>query len=720
MQETKSTGVGSRRWAILAGIGAVVLLTVILVPWLILSGAFRREPQVEIFAENRYQETLHVVTDIDYEPFSYLDKNGDYAGLDVELIAEIANRLEMNLDFELLDWPSVQERFLRGEADAILNMETDSVAADPRMIATIPTVEKQYVVYGRRQITSVAELYGERVASLHRMPELGLDDSIRYLDSYQALFSALRDGECDYVICPIQVGNVFLQKLSIRDVRSSYAVGHIYGAIALAPENAALRDRINEVIQDLQREGFLDALDRKWISSRYQNFTLAGVLQARPWLGALGLGVLLLIAVAVIVLLQRSARMKDAYYRRLWENMDTIKRQSEELREARDRAEASSRVKTTFLFNMSHDIRTPMNAIIGYTDLAQREDNDLPMVRGYLKKIETSSRHLMVLINDILEMSRIESGRLELENAETDLAETLDAVRDMYDKQMAEKRISYSVTAEQLTDRRVLCDQARLIRVLVNLISNAHKFTPEGGSVSVTLRQTGAAEGAGDYELRVKDNGIGMSPEFAAKVFEPFERERTSTDSGMQGTGLGMTITRQIVELMGGSLGVETEQGKGTEVILRLRFPIVETPEPETPEKAEQDGAPDFSGIRVLLVEDNVINREIATMLLEEMGFVVDVAENGQIAVEKVSSSRPGDYRLILMDIQMPVMNGYEATKIIRGMKDEGFSDIPIIAMTANTSPEDVETQKRLGMNDLIGKPIDMDVMLRVLSRYAG
>ena len=345
MQETKSTGVGSRRWAILAGIGAVVLLAVILVPWLILSGAFRREAQVEIFAENRYQETLHVVTDIDYEPFSYLDKNGDYAGLDVELIAEIANRLEMNLDFELLDWSSIQERFLRGEADAILNMETDSVAADPRMIATIPTVEKQYVVYGRRQITSVAEHYDERVASLHRMPELGPDDSIRYLDSYQALFNALRDGECDYVICPIQVGNVFLQKLSIRDVRSSYAVGHIYGAIALAPENAALRDRINEVIQDLQREGFLDALDRKWISSRY----------------------------------------------------------------------------------------------------------------------------LIVLINGILEMSRIESGRLELENAETDLAETLDAVRDMYDKQMKDKRLSYSVTAEQLTDRRVLCDQARLIRVTTKI-----------------------------------------------------------------------------------------------------------------------------------------------------------------------------------------------------------------------------------------------------------
>nr|MCR4935773.1 transporter substrate-binding domain-containing protein [Oscillospiraceae bacterium] len=706
---------GTRRWVILAGIGAAVLLAAILVPYLILSGAFRSEPQVEVFADNCYQETLHVVTDIDYEPFSYLDKDGNYAGLDVELIAEIANRLEMNLDFELLDWSAVQERFLRGEADVILNMETDSVAADPRMIATIPIVEKQYVVYGRKQISSVAELYGARVASLHRMPELGLDSSIRYLDSYQALFHALRDGDCDYVICPIQVGNVFLHKLNIRDVRSSYAVGHIYGAIALAPENEALRDRINEVIHDLQLEGFLDALDNKWISNRYQSFTLVGVLRARPWLGALGLGLLLLAAMVGIV-----AHTKDAYNRQLRKNLDTIQRQSEELREARNRAEASSRAKTTFLFNMSHDIRTPMNAIIGYTDLAERESNDLPTVREYLKKIGISSRHLMVLLNDILEMSRIESGKLKLEIAEADLVKTMDEVRDMYAAQMQEKRIRYRVTAGPLKDRRVLCDEARLIRVLVNLISNAHKFTPEGGQVSVSLRQTGAAEGVADYELRVKDNGIGMSPEFAARVFEPFERERTSTDSGMQGAGLGMTITKHIVERMNGSLRVETEQGRGTEVILQLRFPIAETPETaEAPEAAEPGDEVDFSGIRILLVEDNEINCEIATMLLEELGFVVDSAGNGKIAVEKLSASRPGDYRFILMDIQMPVMNGYEATKIIRGMKDEGFSDIPIIAMTANTAPEDIETQKRLGMNDLIGKPIDMDTMLRVLSKFA-
>ncbi|MBQ6206712.1 MAG: amino acid permease [Oscillospiraceae bacterium] len=381
-------------------------------------------------------------------------------------------------------------------------------------------------------------------------------------------------------------------------------------------------------------------------------------------------------------------------------------------------AEQSNLAKSAFLSNMSHDIRTPMNAIIGYTELSQKEKGIPPRVSDYLTKIDASSRHLLALINDVLEMSRIESGKMELEPEKSDLVKAMGEVRDMFMTQMEGKRIDYSVTADGLTNRTVLCDMNRLNRVLLNLISNAYKFTPEGGSVKVTLTQTGAEDGKASYELRVKDTGMGMSPEFAAKVFEAYERERTKTVDKIQGTGLGMAITKSIVDLMGGEIDVETEKGKGTEFIIRVSFPIVEdAPESVGDGQSEESKTPeiDFSKIKLLLVEDNEINREIATLLLEEAGFQLDAAENGKIAVEKIAASRPGDYQLILMDIQMPVMNGYDAAKAIRALQNPDLAKIPIVAMTANAFSEDIQAAKDAGMDSHIAKPIDVAKMMETL-----
>ena len=697
----------------------VALIAALILTYMRISGAFRGIPKVEAHARNTYRDTLHVVTDIDYEPFSYLDDNGEYAGLDVEMINEIANRLEMNLDFELLDWNMVNQRFLNGEADAILNMETDSVAASDSMIATIPTAEKQYVVYGREKVGSVAELYGKKVASLHYMPDLGLDREITYLDSYAEIFEALKNGEYDFAICPIQVGNVFLQKLNIRDVTSSYAVGHVYGAIALHPEATELQGRLNAIIADLQREGYLDELDAKWISSRYQSVTFAGMVKAHPEIALiflLGL-IMVLFLFALLMLQRRNSLVQKAYTERLQENLKTIDQKNAELTEATARAEAGSQAKTTFLFNMSHDIRTPMNAIIGYTNLAKREGTSESEMRDFLDKIDSSSQHLLALINDVLEMSRIESGKMELESVETDLVKTIDEVRDMFATQMEGKGITYSVTAEEMTDRWVLCDKNRLDRVLLNLISNAYKFTPEGGSVAVSLRQTAGTEDTGDYELRIKDSGIGMSQEFAAKVFEAFERERTSTVSGIQGAGLGMAITKSIVDIMGGSIRVETAQGKGTEFIVQLRFPLTAAAEVEDASDADASETRmlDFSKMRLLLAEDNEINREIATMILEEAGFTLDTAVNGQEAVDQVTASEPGYYDAVLMDVQMPVMNGYDATRAIRALENPALANIPIVAMTANAFTEDKQAAKEAGMNAHVAKPIDVAALMETL-----
>ncbi|MBQ3334697.1 MAG: amino acid permease [Eubacteriaceae bacterium] len=387
---------------------------------------------------------------------------------------------------------------------------------------------------------------------------------------------------------------------------------------------------------------------------------------------------------------------------------------------AKDRAEESNQAKTTFLFNMSHDIRTPMNAIIGYTTIAGREGTTIEEMRGYLEKIDASSHHLLALINDLLDMSRIESGKMELEPVTTDLIKTFDDVRDMFATQMAEKRIDFTVDTGGITESRVLCDENRLNRVLMNLISNAYKFTPEGGTISVTAREINADTNReiSQYQFRVKDSGIGMSPEFAERVFEAFERERNSTVSGIQGTGLGMAITKRIVDLMGGVIEVETAPGVGTEFIINVAFELPELSAPDVRDDMESEAPAemDFTGVTLLLVEDNFVNREIAMLILQESGFVLDTAENGKEAVDKVTASAPGDYDAILMDIQMPVMDGYEATRAIRGLEDPALADIPIIAMTANAFSEDKKAAEAAGMNGHIAKPIDVPSMMATLA----
>ena len=378
-------------------------------------------------------------------------------------------------------------------------------------------------------------------------------------------------------------------------------------------------------------------------------------------------------------------------------------------------AERSNKAKSTFLSNMSHDIRTPMNAIIGYTNLIKKEPGLPQKTKDYLNKIEASNNHLLALINDILDMSRIESGKMELDPQKSNLVKALNEVRDLFATQMETKGLKFAVNIEQVMNKMVMCDTPRLNRVLLNLISNAFKFTPEGGSVVVTLKQLGGNEEKGFYELRVKDTGMGMTPEFAKKVFAAYERDRTV--SNIQGTGLGMSITKSIVELMGGTIEVQTELGKGTEFIVRVEFPIVEdTEEDEDEQVAGVAREIDFSKVKLLLVEDNEVNREIASLILTEFGFGLDTAVNGKMAYEKVANSKPGDYDCILMDIQMPVMNGYEATKKIRELDNKKLANIPIIAMTANAFTEDVQAAKEAGMNSHIAKPLDIQKMIETLT----
>ena len=375
-------------------------------------------------------------------------------------------------------------------------------------------------------------------------------------------------------------------------------------------------------------------------------------------------------------------------------------------------AEEANRAKTFFLSNMSHDIRTPLNAIIGYTTLAEKEGCSPEETCGYIKKIERAGHQLLDIVNDVLEMSRIESGKLELEPVPMNLEGCVEEAGDLIRTQLEEKGIMFSVNCEA-PHPGVLCDRNQLSRALMNLLSNAGKFTDSGGRIDLTLRELPNDGETGNYEIRVKDTGIGISEEFVENLFSPFERERTSTVSKIQGTGLGMAITKNIMDMMGGEILVNTKQNQGTEFTLRFSVPIIEEEEEAVPEAA---GELRFDGVRALLVEDNASNMEIARAILEHAGFLVEAAVNGKQAVDMVAASETGYFNVILMDLQMPVMNGFEATEAIRSLEDDMLSTIPIVAVTANAFQDDMDAAEATGMNGHLSKPYDVPKMLSTLA----
>lgn len=388
------------------------------------------------------------------------------------------------------------------------------------------------------------------------------------------------------------------------------------------------------------------------------------------------------------------------------------------LESALEQANRANKAKSTFLSNMSHDMRTPLNAIVGFTNLSIAHIDDRAQVDDYLGKIMSSGKHLLALINDVLDMSRIESGKLQLENEANDLREITSELVEMVESSAIAKRQQLCLDISGVKHRGIFCDRLRLGQVLLNIISNSIKYTGEGGKIEFSVSESPAANDEyATYTFVIKDSGIGMPKEFLDRIFEPFEREKNTTLSGIHGTGLGMSITKNIVDMMGGSISVESEQGVGTTVTVALTFPLsAELPGKQADNHANRAEHTAPSGRRILLVEDNELNQEIALMILSDAGFEAELAENGKVAVDKLSASTPGYYDLILMDIQMPVMSGYEAARAIRALPNEQLAQIPIIAMTANAFEEDRREALKAGMNGHIAKPIDVPTLLGTLN----
>ena len=664
-------------------------------------------------------------------------------------------------------------------------------------------------------------------------------------DTQEDAARLVKDGQADCFVTGISSENKYSKKYSFYSVP---LVNPVRSCFAVNSGNRSLLSILNKTIKAMPVNMLAGALAMYKSSAR--KVTLSDFIKDNFFKVMLISSIAVAVVLLTILMLLQKARKAEAAARKAASDTQEL---NAKLQVAVEKAESANRAKSTFLSNMSHDIRTPMNAIIGFTTLALSNIDDTDRVKDYLGKTLASSNHLLSLINDVLDMSRIESGKLHLEEVEVNLSDVLHDLKTIVSGQIYAKQLELYMDVMDVTDEDVYCDKTRLNQILLNLLSNAIKFTPAGGTVSVRVRQlAGKVRGCGQYEFRIKDNGIGMSQEFAQKIFEPFERERTSTVSGIQGTGLGMAITKNIVDMMGGTIEVQTAQGKGTEftvcvpmraqteqrpvekiteleglkalvvdddfntcdsvtkmlvkvgmraewtlsgkeAVLRARQSIEmsdvyhayiidwrlpdmngievtrqirslhdDTPiiiltaydwsdieveakaagvtafcaKPmfmsdlretlmsalgQKPADAVQGLLPeknaDFKGKHILLVEDNELNREIAQEILREYGFLVDSAENGAVAVEKVSTAAPGSYDLVLMDVQMPIMDGYTATRKIRALDDPARAKLPIIAMTANAFDEDRRNALESGMNGFLSKPIVIDDLVQELRK---
>ena len=664
-------------------------------------------------------------------------------------------------------------------------------------------------------------------------------------DTQEDAAKLVKDGQADCFVTGISSENKYSKKYSFYSVP---LVNPVRSCFAVNSGNRSLLSILNKTIKAMPVNMLAGALAMYKSSAR--RVTLSDFIKDNFFKVMLISSIAVAVVLLTILMLLQKARKAEAAARKAASDTQEL---NAKLQVAVEKAETANRAKSTFLSNMSHDIRTPMNAIIGFTTLALSNINDTERVKDYLGKTLASSNHLLSLINDVLDMSRIESGKIHLEEVEVNLSDVLHDLKTIVSGQIYAKQLELYMDVMDVTDEDVYCDKTRLNQILLNLLSNAIKFTPAGGTVSVRVRQlAGKVRGCGQYEFRIKDNGIGMSQEFAQKIFEPFEQERTSTVSRIQGTGLGMAITKNIVDMMGGTIEVQTAQGKGTEFtvcvpmraqteqrpvekiteleglkalvvdddfntcdsvtkmlvkvgmraewtlsgkeavlrarqalemsdvyhayIIDWRLPDMNGIEVTRQIRSLHDDTPiiiltaydwsdieveakaagvtafcskpmfmfdlretlmsalgqkqtdavqgllpdknaDFKGKHILLVEDNELNREIAQEILREYGFLVDSAENGAVAVEKVSTAAPGSYDLVLMDVQMPIMDGYTATRKIRALDDPARAKLPILAMTANAFDEDRRNALESGMNGFLSKPIVIDDLVQELRK---
>ena len=673
--------------------------------------SFSRVEQ-ELLAKYRNgDKVLTVACDADNRPYAY-EENGELKGIIPDYFKRLAEFA--GISYKLVAPKNKEESWkwrMEGSVDAFLdggnlsekNLEQRSC------VATAPYMHIKVAMLTRRDFSGRPKA----VAVAENLGLFGVEDEyargaefVKY-PSAMSCMQAVLDGQADAAFVYLYMA----QEFANNDERGllTYTIleegGVDYHIVFTKRVDNKLAGIFTKAIYAMPM-GTIEDIASRYTSYKAQKVSLFAFTRIHPGLSTFVLLLIFLMLMALCLLVIKLRNM-----------LAEERSKKQKLSELAEKAQAANKSKTAFLFNMSHDIRTPMNAIIGFTRLAQNVSDNGTLVKDYLGKISVASSHLLALINEVLEMSRIESGKTTLNMEECSLQAIAGDLRAMLQEQVAEKQLDFDIKVSELRNDYVCADKVRLAQIMVNVVSNAVKYTPSGGEVSVLLRQLEEAqEGYGCYELRVKDNGIGISEEFQKKLFTPFERENNSTVSGIQGTGLGLSITKKFVEMMGGSIEVKSQKGKGSEFIIRLPLKLAQKASQQAVKATSGTVVADFSGKRLLLVEDNLLNREIAKTILQHAGFAIDEAENGAVALEKVKRAQDGYYDAVLMDIQMPVMDGYAATRAIRALPDSCRAAVPIIAVSANAFAEDKQKSLEAGMNAHIGKPINVAELLGILS----
>ena len=683
-----------------------------------LRNKYYTETTVSVFLSQQEQQWMKEHAQItvgylaDYLPYCDKAEDGSATGLVSDIVPDLFDALSGDYDPEIIyrcfdDQQEMLDCLKNGEVDFVMPVSDGKWYAEQEEFVQSSAVVAFPIALVYR------EPYDNEVTSRIAVNQNNLrqywytlanypDAEIVMYDGIEACIDAVNSGEADStLLSALRVSQLLNGEKKLNIITLSDSEKLCFG---VAAGNKALLQILNHGLSILGESYGLNHTYR--YLDTVVTYTLMDVIQDHVWL-FIGLLTVLLILI-VTYFIHREQEQKKAAQHEL--------KQKELLEKALCAAKQASVAKKVFLQNMSHDIRTPMNAVLGFTNLAIQAGGDTEKTQDYLSKIKISGNHLLGIVNEVLEISRIESGQTKLDESVWSIADIVRETDIIIRDQALAKKQEFSIDIWQVQDMYIYCDKLRVKEILVNLLGNAVKYTQTGGSISLRIIQKPCEkENFGNYEIHVKDNGCGMSEEFRQKIFEPFERQANSTISGIQGTGLGMTIIKGFVDAMGGTIDIKSEENKGTEIIVRLCQRIAEAPEKSEEQKTISCSPEFFAGKRVLLVEDNSMNREIATAILEEAGFKVDTAENGAIAVEKVTYYPEGFYDVILMDIQMPVMDGYTATRKIRSLENKAIAKIPIIAVSANAFDEDRQTSLEAGMNGHLAKPIVVDELLEVL-----
>ena len=529
-------------------------------------------------------------------------------------------------------------------------------------------------------------------------------------DTQEDAVKLVKDGQADCFVTGISSENKYSEKYSFYSVP---LLNPVKSCFAVNSGNRSLLSILNKTIKAMPVNMLAGALAMYKSSAR--KVTLSDFIKDNFFKVMLISSIAVAVVLLTILMLLQKARKAEAAARKAASDTQEL---NAKLQVAVEKAESANHAKSTFLFNMSHDIRTPMNAIIGYADLASRHLDDPAKLKNYMENIQVCGQNLLMLLNNVLDLARIENDKTEMEYSVSDIEKDFRNCVAMFRNQADSKGQTLTVTT-QLQYPYIYADIPHLTEICTNLVSNAVKYTGAGGTIRCNVTQKpGKKEDWCDTVITVADNGIGMSQEFQKHIFEPFERERTSTVSKVEGSGIGMGIVKKLVGLMGGTVEVESRIGVGSTFTVTIPCRIASEDETQAKRETNPSDQKCLCGTRILLTEDNDLNAEIAVELLQEEGCTVDRAKDGVECVDMLEKAANGTYQLILMDIQMPVMNGYDAARKIRGLDDPQKANIPIIAMTANAFTEDRQVALDAGMNDHIAKPINMNVLVPTLRKY--